>query len=152
MYFLVNKEVSPLLRIVVLAVAALGLVGACGDPDSDSQASAPATSVAQPPATFPVPQPAATPDATSAYLGTLDEMAPRLRQRYTSGLLVKVGRAACDAIDAGATYRDFRTFAEEVSLPRKDVAVLVGAAVGALCPEHTEWLEDQTEDTGGTPV
>ena len=61
------------------------------------------------------------------------------------GDLVQVGHLICQHIDNGATMEQFISTLSE--LPAKEVEWLVGAAVGAYCPNHSDRISGFSEAT-----
>lgn len=88
------------------------------------------TPVAAP--TVPVPEP--LPVSERVYIDTLDAG----QIAYSSETaIIETGWRTCDYLDAGGSMFEATTIYAEAGYSSYDAGYLVGAAAGALCPEHT---------------
>lgn len=138
---------------VIVTVVALGGIGVAIDRKpvhgTGTVAVAP---VVQAPASFPAPDPTtetsdpsddlpSSDDSDSLYLAVL--RSSRYSDDYmvddTETMLIKIGHQVCSTFDAGASFRD-TVEAVETGFSPGASGYLIGAAVGAYCPEYRDLI------------
>lgn len=125
-----------LLTPLVLAVI---LLGGCSN-DTEPQ---PAPTVEQT-TPAPVPEPEPTFDADAAYIEVISDVYPAFDADATiRAQAISLGHEVCGAFDRGATFDQVAEVAIE-SFEPKVAGTIIGAAVGAYCPEHTGLINEAT--------
>lgn len=128
--------------LAVLSLAAALLLTACGGAEDTERHglvgddAAIAESVESVPAPAPAPPPA-MPSDEELYVATLD-----IQGVYYSApdAAVAAGRAACDSLDAGMSFYAVGMSAVGAGYSPEDAGYIVGAAIGAFCPEHEDLI------------
>lgn len=82
-------------------------------------------------------------NADTAFLKTVQEHS--FWAKAPDNGLIDVGHMVCQALDQGATMKDFVTANRKV--PANEVEWVVGAAVGAYCPNHVDRISGSSEAT-----
>lgn len=70
------------------------------------------------------------------FLDTIHQTQPST-QNYDDDAVVGVAKLACDVFDEGGTSDDLLSAVLQTDFGVEDAGVIIGAGVGAFCPEHT---------------
>lgn len=87
--------------------------------------------------TTPTPQAKTTDER---FLDTVHSTRPSTLQ-YDDDAVIDVAHLACDVFDDGGTTEDLLDAVLQTGVDVQDAGVIVGAGVGAYCPEHNSKVQ-----------
>lgn len=84
----------------------------------------------------------ATPAEDYAYIRTLDQFGIYYSSEPAA---IAAGESVCDALDAGLTVDEIGGIAVNEGVGARDAYIIIGAAIGSYCDEHSHLIEGRGE-------
>lgn len=140
--FLTDNKVVLTIAAGFLILAAVLLFTLSGGDDADGKVDAKPTP-AQTESSKPTPEPTQEFDQETnekIFVMAITNEYPELSGADAE--LIAGGYRICSDIKAGATFDDFVADALAEDIDSETYGFIIGAAVSALCPEHTAWAEN----------
>lgn len=128
--------------IVTLATVALVATGCAAEANDDAKGTDKAVTSAEPADVEDDPRDVLTGgEIDDLYVGQLREDIPGATVGVSDDLLIEAGHTFCGGFDDGLTFYDMFKTGIDNGLTAEEIGVMVGSAIAAYCPEHSDALE-----------